>query len=183
MLHEFEGIGPESIVLDIGMYHGAWSREIAYRYCEPYIYGFEPVTAFYDKAVKSLVKYPKIRCFNFGLGAEERRASIHIDSDATNLKNEGDEEVDIRCIADVLSDLELNHVDLASINIEGGEYELLNYILSKGLILAFDSLLIQFHDTGPGSSDERKQIRTILSMTHKAVFCYDTVWEYWKKGK
>ena len=173
----FDNLDSNSIVLDIGMYHGAWSKLMAEKY-DPFILGLEPVKAFCDKAEKVLKDYPKVSVFNYGLGGQDRNIDINVDSNATSMSNAGDEPVSIRCIGDVLEELYISNVNLACINIEGGEYELLNYILSRGMITMFDMLLIQFHETE--SIQERRQIRSILGMTHSPVFIFDTVWELWK---
>ena len=46
---------------------------------------------------------------------------------------------------DMLYGVPGDHVDLIKINIEGGEYELLEAILDNNLAKAFDNLQIQFH--------------------------------------
>ncbi len=179
----FEGIGPNSIVFDIGLYKGNWTREIARRY-DPYIYGFEPVSEFYREARKTLAKYPKVQVFNFGLGKDTRKAVIFVNDDASSLIDEGRGKragVRIMSVKDVMLDFGRGHVDLASINIEGGEYELLDYMIDTGLVEKFDRLLIQFHQIKVGHRHHRAVIGTRLDLTHEMVYGYDTVWDYWVK--
>lgn len=177
----FDGIGPGSILFDIGLYQGKWSKGMSEKY-DPFIYGFEPVTEFFSDAQKVLEFNPKVKLFNFGLGGCTRESFIFVDGDATSLvtKCGREETVRIVSIKEVMSELGIVFIDLASINIEGGEYELLDCMFSEGLMPNFGSLLIQFHENG---RNEREDIRKKLILTHEIVYSYDTVWDYWKKRK
>lgn len=181
MQYTFEGVSPDSIVFDIGLFKGNWSEKIAQKY-DPTIYGFEPVGEFYQDAKKGLAEYPKVKLFNFGLGKETRQAPIFVNGTLTSLINETGqplrEVVEIKSIRDVMSEFDIDFVDLASINIEGGEYELLDYMIIAGLIPKFGSLFIQFHEV---NGFHRVDIREKLKLTHKMVYSYDTVWDYWVK--
>lgn len=180
--YDFEGIGPESIVFDIGLYTGNWSERIAQRY-GPTIYGFEPVGEFYQKAKEVLAKYPKVTVFNFGLGRDTRQATIFVNRDATSLIDETGQPnlIEIKSIKDVMLEFDIDFVDLTSINIEGAEYELLDSMFSVGLMPEFGLLLIQFHELGVVPRYKMANIRTKLRMTHEMVYSYDTVWDLWKK--
>lgn len=185
--YTFEDIGPNSVVFDIGLYKGKWAERIARQY-NPYIYGFEPVSEFYQDAKKVLAKYPKVKLFNFGLGRDTRQAPIFVNGDATSLINENGrrEVVDIKSIKEVMPDFGRGFVDLASINIEGGEYELLSYMIGAGLMPKFGALLIQFHEVEGDSRlgrYKRANIRTMLRQTHEPIYIYDTVWELWKQTR
>lgn len=184
LLYAFEGIGSDSIVFDIGLYKGGWSERITRKY-DPYIYGFEPVSEFYQDAQKALAKHPKVKVLNFGLGKNTRQATIYIKGDAASLmEGKGRRaEVEIKSIKEFMSEFNIDFVDLAAINIEGGEYELLDFMISAGLMPKFGMLLIQFHEAGTGHRYKREVIRTMLKLTHKEVYCYETVWELWEKRK
>ena len=177
----FDGIGPGSIVFDIGLYRGKWSKGMSERY-DPFIYGFEPVPEFFGDAQKSLEFNPKVKLFNIGLGGDTRESFIFVDGDATSLvtKCGREETVKIVSIKEFMSGHGIQYVDLASINIEGGEYELLDFMFSEGLMPNFGALLIQFHENGRYESED---IRKNLMMTHEIIYSYDTVWDYWKKRK
>ncbi len=177
----FEGIGPDSVVFDIGLYKGAWTGDLVLKY-NPYIYGFEPVEEFYKSATRVLARCPKVKLFNFGLGAVSEEVFIYIDNDSTSLIKESGhcQMVDIESIKDFMVEHNIDTVDLASINIEGAEYDLLKYLIDDGLVTKFKRLMIQFHEIGANHQELLKAIRCGLSATHKVIYSYDTVWDYWE---
>jgi hypothetical protein len=67
------------------------------------------------------------------------------------------------------------------LNIEGGEYEFLMALINSKLIRKIKFLQIQFHNFFVNATKERKKIRSQLFKTHDEMWCYDFVWESWKK--
>lgn len=188
--HNFEGIGPESIVFDIGLHKGLWSAAMVRKY-NCYIYGFEPVKTFYKDAlsVKVFADNPKVKLFNFGFAGNTRQAVISVDGASSSLVGISNkhEMVQVVSIKDFISESKIDFIDLASINIEGAEYELLDFMFSENLMPKFDRILLQFHEHikigNIGHLAERNAIRKRLSLTHKMVYSYELKWDYWvKKG-
>ncbi len=177
----FAGIGPDSTVFDIGLYKGAWTSDIVRKY-DSNIYGFEPVRDFYESARRVLAKCPKVKLFNFGLGEVSDRIFIYVDNDSTSIIKESahTQMVDIESIKAFMVEYSIDVVDLTSINIEGAEYDLLQYLIDDGLITKFKRLMIQFHEIGDNHQNLRKDIRYGLARTHKVIYSYDTVWDYWE---
>ena len=68
-------------------------------------------------------------------------------------------------------------IDLISINIEGGEYSLLDRIIESGFISHIKELQVQFHTTVPNAAKERKRIVEKLLQTHNSSYSYPFVWE------
>jgi len=181
--YTFEHIGPDSVVFDIGLYKGNWSKIIAQKY-NPHIYGFEPVCEFYLQAWEILAAYPKVKLFNFGLGNNTYRDRIFIRNDSSSLLGESDncETVQIVSIKDFMLQSGIDFVDLACINIEGAEYKLLDFMFSEGLMPKFDAVFLQLHEMSVvGCRAEREDIRRNLSLTHDVVYSYDTIWDYWRR--
>jgi hypothetical protein len=74
-------------------------------------------------------------------------------------------------------------IALCKINIEGMEYVLLQYIISKGLIKNIKNLQVQFHlidneDTKLMYNVLAQQLRKTHSLTWQYPFC----WENWKRN-
>ena len=184
LINEFEGadFGPDSIVFDIGGYIGGWSGNIKQKY-DSQLYIFEPVKVFYDTICKKLGSSPKVHIFCSGLGAYSRQETIKECGDGSSIFLEKGTPlcIQIRSIAEVMNELNIPIVNLTSINIEGGEYELVNAIIKEGLIHKFEHLLIQFHEIGSFTLHQRERIREQLRVTHEPVYIYDTVWDYWVK--
>lgn len=79
----------------------------------------------------------------------------------------------------------MSNVDLMKINIEGGEYNLLEKMISSGLISKVDNLQIQFHDIKALDSENRmKKIWLALEKTHMVTWKFRPfVWENWKRSE
>lgn len=94
--------------------------------------------------------------------------------------NDGQEHINIVDIDEFLTEQETDFVDLIAINIEGGEYELLERMIEKGHINKFDRIQVQFHNVLLDSSDRRDKIISVLNETHDHVFSVPFVWDGFK---
>jgi FkbM family methyltransferase len=181
----------DSVVYDIGGYEGDWAAEISARYgCKLYV--FEPVSVFVDNLRQRLGKNKTIQIFPYGLaGKEEHILIAHLDEgssvfrDENNLrqKAEDKEMIRLRPIDKVMNELGTSTIDLMKMNIEGGEYELLECLLMNGLVKNIGNLQIQFHDFVPDAETRMKNIKARLSETHELTYEYLYVWENWKLRK
>ena len=81
---------------------------------------------------------------------------------------------------ETLENLNIEKIALMSINIEGGEYDLLDHILDAKLISRITYLQIQFHDISDTSESQREEIRGKLKLTHQEKYCFPFVWEGWE---
>ncbi len=73
-------------------------------------------------------------------------------------------------------------IAVLKMNIEGGEYKLLDYIIEKGLMSNVRNLQVQFHlIEGANSKREYELLAKRLSVTHECVWRYPFVWENWKR--
>jgi hypothetical protein len=74
-------------------------------------------------------------------------------------------------------------IALLKCNIEGGEYELLNYIIDNGLINRIDNIQVQFHYIeGQDCEKMYEELATKLSKTHSLTWRTAFVWENWKRN-
>lgn len=178
--HTFDGVNSKSIVFDVGMYTGGWSDKIIYKY-DPYIFGFEPVASFHKIAEERYGLNPKVKVYNYGLGDRNRQDTVVVDKNSSSLfiKGSTTERVIIKDIFEVIATLDLEKIDLMNLNCEGGEYEILQRMLTAGIIHKFKRLLIQFHFIRDGDKTLRESLVYELSKTHKQDYCYLSVWEYW----
>ena len=76
---------------------------------------------------------------------------------------------------------DITNIDLMKINIEGGEYELLDRMLEENLVKVVDNLQIQFHDISPESHSRMMTIQKGLERTHSPTYQYRFIWENWKR--
>lgn len=86
---------------------------------------------------------------------------------------------EFRCV-DIARFLQ-KEIGVMKINIEGGEYELLDYIIGKGLHKNVKNIQVQFHIIKDFPYEERyNNIKEKLNLTHKLTFRYPYVWENWQ---
>ena len=67
------------------------------------------------------------------------------------------------------------------VNIEGGEYELLEHLLDRALIGRIEHLQVQFHDFVPDAERRMKALQARLPLTHALEWQYEFVWESWRR--
>ena len=172
---------PDSVVLDIGGYYGDWSMEMCARY-NPYIHIFEPLPVFYERIKKRFSWNPKVSVYNFGLSDHNFQAALAHNDSATSLYRPGENScmVDVKDIAGVWK---FPVVDLMSINAEGEEYKILSRLTSARIISQIKDLQIQFHriDNTQNWDLLREDVRSQLRNTHSERYCYEFVWESWRK--
>lgn len=83
---------------------------------------------------------------------------------------------------DIAKEFDGLNIALCKINIEGGEYDLLDYIIEKDLLKNIKYLQVQFHTVELMNTEERYEyIKNKLSKTHELQWYYKNVWESWKR--
>ncbi len=177
-------LNEDSIFMDVGAFNGEWSK-IMYDKYGCFVYAFEPVSSLFESAQKLLSGNLKISVYNYGLGATTRKEKITVEGEASSTLTSGEykEEVAICSLKEELELYSCQDIDLIKINIEGGEYELLDHMIAESLMSRFKNIQIQFHaNTHITNYDERiATIRGGLSKTHKTTYSYDYIWENWKR--
>lgn len=180
---EYE-LNENSIVFDLGGYHGDWASAIYNRYgC--YVHIFEPVNEYALLIKEKFSKNSRIKIYEFGLSNKEQKCTIGMCNDGSSLFKAGRGKVDIelKSIDAFMRDHNILFVDLMKINIEGGEYDLLDRILESKLNDQIRNIQVQFHDFVPNAVERMKRIQTELSKTHYLTYQYEFVWENWTKKK
>jgi FkbM family methyltransferase len=175
-------LSAESVVFDLGGYIGQWASDIySMHRCQLYV--FEPVSAFAERISDRFRKNPCIRIFSFGLASSTREASIVPAGNGSSLfKTAGHaERVQLREARAFLVEQGIRGIDLMKVNIEGGEYELLEHLLDHGLMPTVTDLQIQFHDFVPNAFRRMRAIQARLILTHDVTFQYEFLWENWHR--
>lgn len=138
-------LNAESTVVDVGGYRGRWALQIAERY-HPHLYVFEPQP--WATRVCEAVLGDMARVFFYGLGIESATLPMgDWETDGCSFVKQG---MGIpgtfgvmREIAADFRALNLSHIDLMMMNIEGYEYTLIPHMLDQGILP--DRLMVQFH--------------------------------------
>ena len=172
----------DSVVFDVGGYIGDFTEKINEKFrCK--IYLFEPSPSFYKKCLHRFKDNKNVICFNYGLGDLNGDFVLSNDKEASSIKrkisiSEG-EIIKIRKISDIIKEQGLNKIDLIKLNIEGGEYDLLSFLINENLISKINNIQVQFHSFIPDAKKKRDDIINLLSKTHKNDWSYYFVWENW----
>lgn len=175
-------LSSESLVWDVGGYRGDFADDIVRRFGAR-VHLFEPLPEFFRHCVERFSKVPAVRCFPYGLGAKDGEVAFAEAADASKSLGQalpGATTVRLRAGRSVWESLGRPQVDLLKINIEGGEYDLLEDLLDAGAIRSFHHVQVQFHDFADRAVARRDTIRSRLRETHDEEWCYPFIWESWK---
>ncbi len=173
-------LNSDSLVLDVGGYKGQWASDIYSMYnCNIII--IEPVKSFANKIEKRFIYNNNVEVFSIALGQNRRSETISMSNDGTSIFKESrkKESIQYEDIVHFFSTKKIVSIDLMKINIEGGEYELLERMIIGNLIANVKYIQIQFHDFVPGAAQRMEKIQKQLSITHTPSFQYKYVWENW----
>jgi len=174
-------LNASSIVLDLGGYEGQWASDIYSRYCCT-VHVFEPVQAYAENIQRRFAGNAHIQVYPFGLGATNTEIQIGLSNDGSSVfqktaQTETGQLVEAKAFFDRNG---IGEIDLMKINIEGGEYEFLEYLLDTGLAVKIKNVQVQFHDFVPNAETRMKSIQERLSQTHSLTYQYEFVWENWR---
>ncbi|MBC7429402.1 MAG: FkbM family methyltransferase [Bacteriovorax sp.] len=179
-------LNKDSIVFDAGGYKGDFAAEISSRF-QSKVFVFEPVEKFYLYSKKRFANNPSISIFQYGVGAKDETLSIQEDENKTQMKASNNQKsvihVQLKNIESVIKELQIPQLDLFKINIEGGEYELLEKVYEMGFMGKVKDFQIQFHDFIPGADEKRASVTDKLKKTHFCKWSYDYIWENWTLKK
>ena len=126
-----------------------------------------------------------VNTFAFGLGGSDASVQLALEGPGStiyaNPETSRTTDAQIRDVVGVLDELNLDHVDLCKVNIEGGEYDLFDRLIETDWLSRIRILLIQFHEWHPNAYTRRRVIRRAFSRTHDEVWNYPFVWEMWRR--
>jgi FkbM family methyltransferase len=181
---------PASLVFDMGGYEGQWASDIHAMYrCRVEV--FEPMPEYAARIAARFRRNDAIRVHPFGLASRTGEARLALAGDASSLFGKSDgagspaEARVVRLVeaASYLSERGIERIDLMKVNIEGGEYDLLEHLLDAGLVERIRELQVQFHDCLPDAAARMRRIQERLAATHRLTWQYPFVWENWRLTK
>lgn len=177
-------IDDSAVVLDVGAFWGDWTTQVVDRYGAT-VHAFEPAPPSVRRLERRFGDDPRVHVHGVGLGARDERLQLALSGPASSVYAQegtfGATEVEIRDVAAVLNELGLDHIDVCKINIEGGEYDLLDRLAATGWLARIDHVLVQFHEWHPRAYQRRWRNRRALARTHDEVWCWSWIWEYWRR--
>ena len=183
---DYASLGPASIVLDLGGYNGDFAFRIHGKYGAT-CHVFEVVPELCDRIRAQAAGNPKIVVHACGLAGSTRDEDLYLaDEGSSTFSARVDDAKLLRIHLVRASDWIREHlgsspIDLMKINIEGGEYELLEHLLDTGLVAGIRDIQVQFHeDVIPGARARMTAIQEALARTHRITYQELFVWENWR---
>ncbi len=174
-------LNEDSVVVDLGGYKGQFASDIFSQYqCS--IFVFEPVLKFYDTIEKRFSLNKKIKVFPVALANATKEISISLEGDSTSFFKENGQTEIIKAeeFCSFMDSQGISNIDLLKLNIEGAEYDLLDYIIEKNWACRIKNIQVQFHDFIPNADSRMKFIQQSLSKTHHTTYQVEYVWENWE---
>lgn len=174
-------LNEKSIVFDLGGYEGQWASDIFSKYlCK--IYVFEPFKDYATNIKKRFEKNPSIKVFDFGLGKGDNTFTFYSNDDGSSVFKKAGvaSEINIIKASTFLKNERILNIDLMKVNIEGGEYDLIEELIDSGMIKNVKNLQVQFHDFVPDAQSRMKKIQASMAATHRLTYQYEFVWENWQ---
>lgn len=175
-------LNSRSVVFDIGGYKGEFATSIFCKY-NSHVYVFEPVKDYFAVIEDKFSHNDKVIPYNFGLGGIEEDIQITLQGDSSSIFLEGGkkETIKVKSITNFIKSNNIKNIDLMKINIEGGEYDLLETLLSGDEIKIVKNIQVQFHDFLINDANEKMtKLQEKLALTHDLTYQYEFVWENWK---
>ena len=174
-------LNADSIVFDLGGYEGEWAGDIFCMYgCTVYI--FEPYETYYENIKSKFLHNKKISVFQFGLSKNSQTSKLAIANNSSSIFKESEKSIDIKLVSanQFFNQHPIDIIHVMKINIEGGEYDLLEHLIETGDIKKIKNIQVQFHDFVPDAESRMKAIQDNLGKTHELTYQYEFVWENWK---
>jgi FkbM family methyltransferase len=182
---------PGAVVLDVGAFEGEWSARLLARAAahgaeDLHIHAFEPEPAAVERARAAVGTDPRVDVHAFGVSGRDRTEVLSVSGPGSSVFATpaeaaafGSTRVELRDIDAVLRELEVERIAFAKINIEGGEFELLDRLYECGWLPRTGPLIIQFHEFGPDAYRARRRNRRQLGETHRCTWDHPWVYERW----
>lgn len=180
MRYEYPELTPDSVVLDCGGYEGRFAEGINDRY-NCYVHVLEPVKEFYERTRDRLKGRENIHVWPFGIGATTQDQVFGIKGDMTGVFANGEFEcVQLLWWKACLKWVSPRSLDLMKLNIEGGEFGVLEDMLRHEGVKSVRNIQVQWHDVAPKAAARRNEIIRCLQGTHELTWDFGWVWQNWK---
>lgn len=172
----------DSIVFDLGGYKGWFTEQINNKYGSQ-IYVFEPIVTLSEEMVTNFLELDNVNVYSMAVSDKNGHDVIYFNDDASSTHVQLGKPLDIECITldKVMSDNNIEKIDLIKINIEGEEYSLLEHMIKNNLIEKCVNIQVQFHVIVENYEARYTNIRHELEKTHHLTYRYPFVWENWEK--
>ena len=142
---------------------------------------FEPVSEYFEKMADRFKSVSQVNLIDKAAWIRNETLEFWLDSDGTGFSGRTGTSISVEAIrlSNWLSRQEEGKKYFIEINIEGSEYELLEDLISSGIVNRLATILVQFHNFSPESESQRENIRSKLANSYSEKMNYEWVWEKW----
>lgn len=183
-----------AVVLDVGAYEGSWTAQVLGRADgasrgpqELRVLAFEPEQGAVARMRASAVgRDPRVHVEPVGLAGTDRQESFIVSGPGSSVFERaaapealGRTTIELRDVDALLQELGVDRIDLVKVNIEGGEYELIDRLHQTGWLARTGVVIVQFHEFVPHAHRGRRRNRAQLSRTHRRTWAFGWVYERW----
>jgi FkbM family methyltransferase len=174
-------LNEDSLVFDLGGYQGQWTSDIFACY-QCYVHVFEPIARYARSIEDRFAKNAKIIVHCCGLASENMATRISLSEDGSSIFADADnyEMIQLCKASEFISSRGIRKISLMKVNIEGAEYDLIDHLISSGVIRSVENLQVQFHEFVLNAEERMACIHRLLSETHSLTWQYEFVWENWR---
>ena len=181
---DWPGIGSDSIVWEIGGYEGRWTAQMSAKY-DPFLFVFEPQDWAYERMKERFQGNEKIKLYQFALWTHDGEMKIgDYEHDGASLLKPDDASVKDVLIVDAYSfflQQDYEFVDVCLMNIEGGEFVLLPYMIGLGMMKHINYFWLQWHLYVKDAWDKIERLHEMLSLTHDMFWDCGSTAQAWRK--
>jgi FkbM family methyltransferase len=172
---------PDCRVLDVGGFKGDFTARLIAKHGVN-ITVFEPIPSFAAAIRHRYAGDPRVTLIEAALAHKDGEELFARNGDDSGAFATG-ESVKVRLLdaARFLEEDCTQDIALAKVNIEGGEYALLERLVAAGLIHRFKNLQVQFHLNVPQARSRYRRLARSLRRTHRLTWRYPFVWENWTR--
>lgn len=170
-------------ILDVGGYRGDFAEQLLKKHGAS-VTICEPIPKFASQIQDRFMHEPRIVVHEFGLSDRNEQVEFDLSADASGVfgTSAGPKiTVLLRDAKEFLLETGVPEWHLLKLNIEGGEYALLERLIETGLIERMQHLQVQFHLHVPDAKAKYKRIAKLLRRTHQLEWRYPFVWESWRR--
>jgi FkbM family methyltransferase len=170
------------VLLDVGAFVGDWTARMLRDAPRVQVLAFEPEPSALERFGER-IDDPRVVLLPYGLGGRTRRERLVLGGPGSSVFTQpgdfGSTDIELRDVADVLASHDVERVKVAKVNIEGGEFELIDRLHETGWLARIDTMIVQFHEFGPDAHRARRRNRRQLAETHHCSWNYSWVNERW----
>jgi FkbM family methyltransferase len=169
---------PQEVALDFGGFRGDYTAKLRRRFdCSVHV--FEPIPAYVQELRARFRDDPKVTVHGYAVGSHTGTLEMFVEGDASGAFVSGPPvQVPVVSMETVAGRLP-EHIALAKVNIEGGEFDLLPAMAASGVLARTSRLLVQFHAVTSAPDQDRDTCRQLLARDHECDWDYPWVWESW----